>query len=540
MAKRIVFDDQARLEIKKGVDVLADAVKVTLGPKGRNVLIEKSYGSPQITKDGVTIAKEIDLEDKLQNIGAQSVKEAATKTVERAGDGTTTAVVLSQSIIGHAFKNITSGANPMEISSGLDKGFHVIVDELKKMSKPVNSKEDIKKVAMVSANNDEEIGEIIANVMDKVGKEGVVTVEEGQTFGIVEKYVEGMQFDKGFISPYFVTNTDSLTAEIRDPYIIITDGKISSVKEMLPLLEKIAEEGKKDIVIIADDVDGEALATLIVNKLKGILNLVAVKAPAFGDRRKEMLLDIATLTGGSLISNELGKKLSNAEISDLGRAEKVIAGKDETTIVNGKGDKKAINSRIDQIRREIDLSTSDYDKEKLMERLAKLSGGVAVIQVGAATEVEMHERKDRLDDALQATRAAVEEGVVAGGGVAYLEASKALDKLKVVGDEIIAIDLLKRALEAPIRTIAENAGKEGAVIVSKVGDGLGYDARKDEFVDMIKAGIIDPVKVSRLALENAVSVSKMLITTQAVVVEIPHKEDKISPQMGGMGMDGMM
>lgn len=540
MAKRIIFDDKARLEIKNGVDVLADAVKVTLGPKGRNVLIEKSYGSPQITKDGVTIAKEIDLEDKLQNIGAQSVKEAATKTVERAGDGTTTAVVLSQSIIGHAFKNITSGANPMEISSGLDKGFHAVVDELKKMSKPVNSKEDIKKVAMVSANNDEEIGEIIANVMDKVGKEGVVTVEEGQTFGIIEKYVEGMQFDKGFISPYFVTNTDSLTAEIRDPYIIITDGKISSVKEMLPLLEKIAEEGKKDIVIIADDVDGEALATLIVNKLKGILNLVAVKAPAFGDRRKEMLVDIATLTGGSLISNELGKKLSNAEISDLGRAEKVIAGKDETTIVNGRGDKKAINSRIDQIRREIDLSTSDYDKEKLMERLAKLSGGVAVIQVGAATEVEMHERKDRLDDALQATRAAVEEGVVAGGGVAYLEASKALDKLKVVGDEKIAIDLLKRALEAPIRTIAENAGKEGAVIVSKVGAGKGYDARKDEFVDMIKAGIIDPVKVSRLALENAVSVSKMLITTQAVVVEIPHKEEKVSPQMGGMGMDGMM
>ena len=540
MAKRIVFDDQARHKIKQGVDNLANAVKVTLGPKGRNVLIEKSYGAPQITKDGVTIAKEIELEDKLENIGAQTVKEAATKTVERAGDGTTTAVVLAQAIINHAFKNITSGANPMQISTGMEKAYQAIVAELKKMSKPVKNKDEIQKVAMVSANNDQEIGEIIANVMDKVGREGVVTVEEGQTFGIVEKYVEGMQFDKGFISPYFVTNTDSLTAEIRDPYIIITDGKISSVKEMLPLLEKIAEEGKKDIVIIADDVDGEALATLIVNKLKGILNLVAVKAPAFGDRRKEMLLDIATLTGGSLISNELGKKLSNAEISDLGRAEKVIAGKDETTIVNGKGDKKAINSRIDQIRREIDLSTSDYDKEKLMERLAKLSGGVAVIQVGAATEVEMHERKDRLDDALQATRAAVEEGVVAGGGVAYLEASKALDKLKVVGDEIIAIDLLKRALEAPIRTIAENAGKEGAVIVSKVGDGLGYDARKDEFVDMIKAGIIDPVKVSRLALENAVSVSKMLITTQAVVVEIPHKEDKISPQMGGMGMDGMM
>ncbi len=540
MAKRIVFDDNARHEIKKGVDILADTVKVTLGPKGRNVLIEKSYGAPQITKDGVTIAKDIDLEDKLQNIGAQSVKEAATKTVERAGDGTTTAVVLAQSIISHAFKNITSGANPMEISSGLDKAFQAVVGELKKMSKPVNSKEDIKKVAMVSANNDEEIGDIIANVMDKVGKEGVVTVEEGQTFGIVEKYVEGMQFDKGFISPYFVTNTDSLTAEIRDPYIIITDGKISSVKEMLPLLEKIAEEGKKDIVIIADEVDGEALATLIVNKLKGILNIVAVKAPAFGDRRKEMLLDIATLTGGSLISEELGKKISTAGLSDLGKAEKVIAGKDETTIINGKGNKKEINTRIDQIRREIDLSSSDYDKEKLMERLAKLSGGVAVIQVGAATEVEMHERKDRLDDALQATRAAVEEGVVAGGGVAYLDASKVLDKLVVSGDEKIAIDLLKKALEAPIRTIAENAGKEGAVIVSNVGNGKGYDARRDEYVDMIKAGIIDPVKVSRLALENAVSVSKMLITTQAVVVELPQKEEKSLPQMGGMGMDGMM
>lgn len=540
MAKRIVFDDNARHEIKKGVDILADTVKVTLGPKGRNVLIEKSYGAPQITKDGVTIAKDIDLEDKLQNIGAQSVKEAATKTVERAGDGTTTAVVLAQSIISHAFKNITSGANPMEISSGLDKAFQAVVAELKKMSKPVNSKEDIKKVAMVSANNDEEIGDIIANVMDKVGKEGVVTVEEGQTFGIVEKYVEGMQFDKGFISPYFVTNTDSLTAEIRDPYIIITDGKISSVKEMLPLLEKIAEEGKKDIVIIADEVDGEALATLIVNKLKGILNIVAVKAPAFGDRRKEMLLDIATLTGGSLISEELGKKISTAGLSDLGKAEKVIAGKDETTIINGKGNKKEINTRIDQIRREIDLSSSDYDKEKLMERLAKLSGGVAVIQVGAATEVEMHERKDRLDDALQATRAAVEEGVVAGGGVAYLDASKVLDKLVVSGDEKIAIDLLKKALEAPIRTIAENAGKEGAVIVSNVGNGKGYDARRDEYVDMIKAGIIDPVKVSRLALENAVSVSKMLITTQAVVVELPQKEEKSLPQMGGMGMDGMM
>jgi chaperonin GroEL len=540
MAKRIVFDDQARHKIKQGVDNLANAVKVTLGPKGRNVLIEKSYGAPQITKDGVTIAKEIDLEDKLENIGAQTVKEAATKTVERAGDGTTTAVVLAQAIINHAFKNITSGANPMQISTGMEKAYQAIVAELKKMSKPVKNKDEIQKVAMVSANNDQEIGEIIANVMDKVGREGVVTVEEGQTFGIVEKYVEGMQFDKGYISPYFVTNPDSLTAEIKDPYIIITDGKISAVKDMLPVLEKVAASGKKDFVIIADEIDGEALATLIVNKLKGILNVVAVKAPAFGDRRKEMLKDIAVLTGGSLISEELGKKLETAELEDLGRAEKVIAGKEETTIVNGKGEKASIDARIAQIRNEIDKTDSDYDREKLQERLAKLTGGVAVIQVGAATEVEMKERKDRLDDALQATRAAVEEGVVSGGGVALIDAKKILSSVKVEGDEKIAIDILKRALEEPVRIIAENAGKEGAVIVNEVGNGKGYDARNDKFVNMIDAGIIDPVKVTRLALENAISVARMLITTQAVVVEIPKKDDPKTPDMSGMDMGGMM
>ena len=543
MAKQIVFDEKARQQIKKGVDILADTVKITLGPKGRNVLIEKSYGGPQITKDGVTIAKEIDLEDRLENIGAQAVKEAATKTVERAGDGTTTAVVLTQSIVSTAFKNITSGANPMEISTGLEKGFAAIVKELEKAAKPVKGKEEIKKVAMVSANNDEQIGDIIANVMEKVGNEGVVTVEEGQTFGIVEKYVEGMQFDKGYISPYFVTNAENLTAEIRDPYIIITDVKISAVKDILPLIEKIAQSGKKDIVIIADEVEGEALATLIVNRLKGILNVVAVKAPAFGDRRKEMLKDIAILTGGSLISEELGKKLENAEIDDLGKAEKVIAGKDETTIVNGKGDKKAISERISNIKNEIEKIDSDYDKEKLQERLAKLTGGVAVIQVGAATEVEMKERKDRLDDALQATRAAIEEGVVAGGGVAYLDARKTLDKVVVIGDEKIAIDILKRALEEPARIIAENAGKEGSVVVNAIGNGKGYDARLDKYTNMIEAGIIDPVKVTRLALENAVSVSKMLITTQAVVVEAPKKDEKgpaMNPGMGGMGGMDMM
>lgn len=538
MAKQIIFDEDARKELKEGVDKLANAVKVTLGPKGRNVLLGKSFGSPQITKDGVTIAKEIELSDKLQDAGAQIVKEAATKTVDNAGDGTTTAVVLTQAIIAQGFKNIAAGANPMEIRTGIEKGVRSVVEELKTMAKPVKGKEEIRKVAVVSANGDEEIGDILASVMDKVGKEGVVTVEEGQTFGLVEKYVEGMQFDKGYISPYFVTNGEDLSAEIRNPYILITDSKISAVKDMLPLIEKIAQTGKKDIVIIAEDVEGEALATLVVNKLKGILNIVAVKAPAFGDRRKEMLKDIAVLTGGSVISEELGKKLDTTELEDLGKAEKVIVGKEDTIIVNGDGNDKEIKSRIDQIKNEIAKTESDYDKEKLQERLAKLSGGVAVIEVGATTEVEMKERKDRLDDALQATRAAIEEGVVPGGGVALIDARKAMEKTKVTGDEKIGLDILMRALEEPARLIAENAGKEGSVIVSKIGKGIGYDARKEEYVNMIQAGILDPVKVTRLALENAASVASMLLTTEAVVVEEPKKEEPMMGNPGG-GMDMM-
>jgi chaperonin GroEL len=538
MAKQIIFDENARKELKEGVDKLANAVKVTLGPKGRNVLLGKSFGSPQITKDGVTIAKEIELSDKLQDAGAQIVKEAATRTVDNAGDGTTTAVVLAQAIITQGFKNIAAGANPMEIRTGIEKGVKSVVAELKTMAKPVKGKEEIRKVAVVSANGDEEIGDILSSVMDKVGKEGVVTVEEGQTFGLVEKYVEGMQFDKGYISPYFVTNGEDLTAEIRNPYILITDSKISAVKDMLPLIEKIAQTGKKDIVIIAEEVEGEALATLVVNKLKGILNVVAVKAPAFGDRRKEMLKDIAVLTGGSVISEELGKKLDTAELEDLGKAEKVIVGKEDTIIVNGDGNDKEIKTRIDQIKNEIAKTESDYDKEKLQERLAKLSGGVAVIEVGATTEVEMKERKDRLDDALQATRAAIEEGVVPGGGVALIDARKALEKTKVTGDEKIGLDILTRALEEPARLIAENAGKEGSVIVSKIGKGIGYDARKEEYVNMIQAGILDPVKVTRLALENAASVASMLLTTEAVVVEEPKKDEPMMPNPGA-GMDMM-
>lgn len=540
MAKKIVFDEKARKQLKAGVDALANAVKVTLGPKGRNVLIEKSFGDPQITKDGVSIAKEIELEDNIENTGAQLVKEAATKTVDKAGDGTTTAVVLTQAIITDGFKNIAAGANPMEIRTGIEKGVAALVEELKGMAKEVKGKEEIKKVAVVSANGDEEIGDILASVMDKVGKEGVVTVEEGQTFGVIEKYVEGMQFDKGYVSPYFVTNTDELTAEINNPAIIITDSKISAVKDLLPLIEKLAETGKKDIVIIAEDIEGEALATLIVNKLKGILNIVAVKAPAFGDRRKEMLKDIAVLTGGQLISEEIGKKLEAAELSDLGTAEKVIVGKENTVVVNGKGNKVEIEARVESIKKEIDNSDSDYDKEKLAERLAKLSGGVAVIEVGAATEVEMKERKDRLDDALQATRAAIEEGVVPGGGVALIDVLPALDKVKVNGDEKIAISILKRALEEPARLIAENAGKEGAVVVSQIGKGVGYDARNDKFVDMITAGILDPVKVTRLALENAASVAALLLTTEAVVAEIPKEDEPAVPGGGGMPGMGMM
>lgn len=538
MSKIIVYDEKARKELKKGVDLLANAVKVTLGPKGRNVAIQKSYGSPQVTKDGVTIAKEIDLKDNLQNIGAQIVKEAASKTVDTAGDGTTTAVVLTQAIITEGMKNVTAGSNPMEIKNGIEKGVAKVVAELKKLAQPVSGKEDIKRVATISANNDEEIGDNIATVMEKVGNDGVITVEEGQTIGMNIKYVDGMQFDKGYVSHYFVNNADNLTAEIKDPYIIITDSKISAVKEIVPVIEKIAQSGKKDIVIISEDIDGEALATLIVNKLKGILNIVAVKAPAFGDRRKAMLKDIAILTGGQVISEEIGKKLESAELEDLGRAEKVVVGKEETTIVNGKGEKSAIDARIEEIKAEMKNTESDYDKEKLQERLAKLAGGVAIIQVGAASEVELKEKKDRIDDALQATKAAVEEGVVAGGGIALLTAKKALSELKLEGGEKIGIKILENALEAPFRNILSNAGIEPAMYLDKVGGKQGYDARNEKLVDMFEAGIIDPVKVTRLALENSASVSMMLITTEAVIVDSPDKKDDMPA--GGMPDMGMM
>lgn len=546
MAKIIVFDEEARKKLKSGADKLANAVKVTLGPKGRNVALGKSYGAPQITKDGVTIAKEIELSDELENMGAQLVKEASVKTVDAVGDGTTTAVVIAQAIIGSGFKNVAAGANPMEIRKGIEKGVKAIVEELKKMSVDISSRDEIEKVATISANNDKEIGEMIASVMDKVGKDGVITVEDGQTFGLVERYTEGMQFDKGYISPYFITDTDKLEAVIEDPYILITDKKISAVKDMLPVVEKIAQAGKKDVVIIAEDVEGEALATLVVNKLRGILNVVAIKAPGFGDRRKEMLEDIAVLTGGAVISEEIGKKLENAEIEDLGTAKKIIVSKENTTIVDGAGTKAAIDARVENIKSEIENSTSDYDKEKLQERMAKLSGGVAVLEVGAATEVELKERKDRIEDALSATRAAVEEGVVAGGGVALLKTKDALLKTKVEdNDEKVGINILLSALESPLRQIAMNAGRmdPGVIVNEVVKTGKGYDARNDSFIDSFKAGIIDPVKVTRLALENAASIAMMMITTEAVVAEEPKKDDHdhAGPGMGGMGgMDGMM
>jgi len=550
MAKQIIYEEQARKKLKIGVDKLANAVRVTLGPKGRNVSLEKSFGSPQITKDGVTIAKEIELEDNLENVGAQLMKDAASETVDEAGDGTTTAVVLAQAIVTQGLKNVAAGANPMEIRNGIEKGVRAVIENLKKEAKEIKNKDDIKQVATISANGDEEVGERLANIMDKVGKDGVITVEEGQTFGLVERYVEGMQFDKGYDSPYFVTNSDTLEAEIEDPYILLTDQKVSAVKDLLPVIEKCVQSGKKDLVIIAEEIEGEALATLVVNKLKGILNVVSVKAPAFGDRRKEMLEDMAVLTGGTVISEDVGKKLEATEISELGKADKVVVAKEWTTVVGGKGKKSKIDARVETIKREIEASDSDYDKEKLQERLAKLSGGVAVLEVGAATEVELKERKDRIEDALNATRAAVEEGVVAGGGVALLDVKEVLDEVKTEGDEKIGIDILKRSLEEPARQIIQNAGEEAAALVHKMGKGKGYDFSKSKrkLIQMVSAGIIDPVKVTRLALENAASVAMMLLTTEAVVVNIPEKEDKsgpAAPQMpagGGMpgGMGGMM
>ena len=542
MAKEITFETSARDRIKKGVDKLADAVKVTLGPKGRNVILDKKFGAPTVTKDGVSVAKEIELKDPIENMGAQLVKEVASKTADAAGDGTTTATVLTQAIFNHGIKNVAAGANPMDLKRGIDKAVAVVVENLRKQSKKIKDSSEIAQVATISSNNDEEIGKMIASAMDKVGKDGVITVEEAKGTETEVKTVEGMQFDRGYLSPYFVTNTEKMEAELETPYILIYDKKISSMKELLPILEQTAQTGKP-LLIISEEVEGEALATLVVNKIRGALRVAAVKAPGFGDRRKAMLEDIAILTGGRVISEEQGFKLEAATLDMLGRAEKVNIDKDNTTIVNGAGSTADIQGRVAQIKAQIETTTSDYDKEKLQERLAKLSGGVAILYVGAATEVEMKEKKDRVDDALHATRAAVQEGIIPGGGVAYVRAIDALGKVKVDNeDQSTGVNIIRLALEAPLRTIVENAGQEGSVIVAKVKeskDDYGYNARENKFDNFFSAGIIDPTKVSRLALENAASIAGLLLTTEAVVSEIPEeKEAPAMPHGGGMG--GMM
>jgi len=546
MAKEIAYDIQARATLKKGVDKLANAVRVTLGPKGRNVVIEKKFGSPTITKDGVTVAKEIDLEDQLENVGAQMLREVASKTSDIAGDGTTTATVLAQSIIAEGLKNVTAGANPMEIKKGIDLAKDSVIEFLSKISKDIPDSNQIAQVATISANDDQEIGSKIAEAMDKVGKDGVITVEESKTAETYLEFVEGMQFDRGYLSPYFVTNSDSMEADLEDPYVLVHDKKISNMKDLLPLLEKVVQAGKP-ILIIAEDIEGEALATLVVNKLRGTFKVLAVKAPGFGDRRKAMLEDIAILTGATVISEEQGYKLENATLEYLGSCKKVVSDKDNTTLVNGGGGKNAIKARVNEIRVQIEKTTSDYDKEKLQERLAKLSGGVAVLNVGAATEVEMKEKKARVDDALHATRAAVEEGIVAGGGVALLRASLQLDDIKATTSEKVGVDIMKRALEGPIRQICENAGLESSIIVQKVLEGkndFGFDARDEKYVNMFKAGIIDPAKVARVAVENAASISGLLLTTEAAITEKPEPDTPMpvggAPDMGMGGMGGMM
>jgi len=543
MAKEITFDTVAREKLKAGVDALANAVKVTLGPKGRNVVIDKKFGAPQVTKDGVTVAKEIELKDAIENMGAQMVKEVASKTADLAGDGTTTATVLAQAIVTAGLKNVASGANPMDLKRGIDKAVAAVVAELAKLSKKVGSDTDkIKQVASISANNDDAIGSLIALAMEKVGTEGVITVEEAKGTETEVKTVEGMQFDRGYLSPYFMTNAENQEAELENAFILIYDKKISNMKELLPVLEKTAQSGRP-LLIIAEDVDGEALAALVVNKIRGALKVAAVKAPGFGDRRKAMLQDIAILTGGNVISEETGFKLENAGLEDLGRAEKITVDKDNTTIVNGSGQKEAIQGRIAEIKSQIDKTTSDYDREKLQERLAKLAGGVAVLYVGAATEVEMKEKKDRVDDALHATRAAVEEGIVPGGGVAYIRAATALEKLTGANDdENTGIQIIRRAIEEPLRQIVANAGGEGAVIVQKVREGkddFGYNARYERFENLYAAGVIDPTKVSRVALENAASIAGMLLTTECVISDIK-EEGPAMPAMPGGGMGGMM
>ncbi|EHZ4888055.1 chaperonin GroEL [Campylobacter lari] len=545
MAKEIFFSDEARNKLYEGVKKLNDAVKVTMGPRGRNVLIQKSFGAPAITKDGVSVAKEVELKDSLENMGASLVREVASKTADQAGDGTTTATVLAHAIFKEGLRNITAGANPIEVKRGMDKACEAIVAELKKLSREVKDKKEIAQVATISANSDEKIGNLIADAMEKVGKDGVITVEEAKSINDELNVVEGMQFDRGYLSPYFITNTEKMTAELQNPFILLFDKKIANLKDLLPILEQIQKTGKP-LLIIAEDIEGEALATLVVNKLRGVLNISAVKAPGFGDRRKAMLEDIAILTGGEVISEELGRTLESASIQDLGQASSVIIDKDNTTIVNGAGEKANIDARINQIKAQIAETSSDYDREKLQERLAKLSGGVAVIKVGAATETEMKEKKDRVDDALSATKAAVEEGIVIGGGAALIKAKSKIS-LDLEGDEAIGAAIVERALRAPLRQIAENAGFDAGVVVNTVEnskeENTGFDAAKGEYVNMLESGIIDPVKVERVALLNAVSVASMLLTTEATISEI--KEDKPAmPDMSGMGgmggMGGMM
>jgi chaperonin GroEL len=540
-AKELLFNTDARSKLKRGVDQLAEAVKVTLGPKGRNVVIDKKFGSPTVTKDGVTVAKEVELSDPIENMGAQMVKEVATKTSDLAGDGTTTATVLAQAIFREGLKNVTAGANPMELKRGIDRAVEAVVEQLRSISVPTAGKKEIAQVGTISANNDKEIGNLIAEAMEKVGKDGVITVEEAKGLETTLETVEGMQFDRGYLSPYFVTDPEKMEAVLDDPYILIHDKKISAMKELLPLLEKTAQSGKP-LLIIAEDVEGEALATLVVNKLRGTLKVCGVKAPGFGDRRKEMLRDIAVLTGGQVISEELGFKLENATLNDLGRAKRVVVDKDNTTLVDGRGKSDAIQGRIAEIRAAIEKSTSDYDREKLQERLAKLSGGVAVINVGAATETELKEKKARVEDALHATRAAVEEGIVPGGGVALVRAQGALEKVRGTDDEKIGVDIVRRALEEPIRMIAQNAGAEGSIVVARVKESkeknFGYNAANDTYEDLVKAGVIDPTKVTRTALQNAASIAGLLLTTECVVVE--KKEEKPAPAAPpGGGMGGM-
>jgi chaperonin GroEL len=546
MAKKINFDIEARDKLKRGVDALANAVKVTLGPKGRNVIIDKKFGAPTVTKDGVSVAKEIELKDPIENMGAQLVKEVASKTADDAGDGTTTATVLAQAIYTHGLKNVAAGANPMDLKRGIDKAVHAVVEHLKQQSKTISSSNEIAQVGTISANNDREIGQMIADAMEKVGKDGVITVEEAKGTETEVKTVEGMQFDRGYLSPYFVTNADKMVAEMDHPFILIYDKKISNMKELLPILEQVVQTGKP-LLIISEDVDGEALATLVVNKIRGALKIAAVKAPGFGDRRKAMLEDIAILTGGTVISEERGYKLENATLDYLGTAEKITIDKDNTTIVNGAGSQEDIKGRVNQIKAQVDSTTSDYDREKLQERLAKLSGGVAILYIGAATEVEMKEKKDRVDDALHATRAAVQEGVVAGGGIALIRATSALDSVQVENeDQATGVNIIRLSLSSPLRTIVSNSGGEASVVIQKVMEGqddFGYNAREDRFENMFQAGVIDPTKVTRLALENAASIASMLLTTECVIADDPEDEKGGGAGMpGGMpgGMGGMM